>query len=63
MTSQLKFAQLYAHRANIDRYRKLMTTTLAVRERAFIEQWVGEEKQALHEIEEDTAQPNCPDAE
>lgn len=41
------FARLSAHRRNIDRYRELIRTDLAVTECAFVERRLAEEKAAL----------------
>jgi hypothetical protein len=38
---------LFAHRANIQRYEKLLRTRLTDHERAFIERRIDEERQAL----------------
>lgn len=50
MTSDMKNAFLFARRANIDRYRRLLKTNLTVTERDFIERRLGEEEAALLEI-------------
>jgi len=50
MTLEMKNALVFAHRANIDRYRRLLKTYLTVTEREFIERRLGEEEEALLEI-------------
>ena len=62
MVSDLQNALAYAHQANIDRYRKLLKTHLADHERQFIQQQLGEEEDALLEMDQRTAQLDCPNA-
>ena len=62
MASDLQNALAYAHQANIDRYRKLLKTHLADHERQFIQQQLGEEEDALLEMDQRTAQLDCPNA-
>ena len=50
MTSDLNNALQAAHRANIDRYRRLLATHLTDHERQFVEQRIAEEQQALQQI-------------
>jgi hypothetical protein len=47
-------AWLRAHRQNIDRYRRLLQTSLTVLERNFIEQRIAEEEAALNRRASDT---------
>lgn len=62
MASDLQNALAYAHRANIDRYRRLLKTHLAHHEREFIEQRLGEEEDALLEVAQQAAQLDYPNA-
>jgi hypothetical protein len=43
-------ALLFAHKANINRYRSLLKTYLTDNERKFVERRIGEEEKALFEI-------------
>ena len=43
-------ARLRAHRQNIDRYRRLLQTSLAAVEREFIERRIAEEEDALARV-------------
>ncbi len=47
-------ARLRAHRQNIDRYRRLLQTSLTVLERNFIEQRIAEEEAAVSRLASDT---------
>ena len=47
-------ARLRAHRQNIDRYRRLLQTSLTVLERNFIKQRIAEEEAALNRRASDT---------
>jgi hypothetical protein len=47
-------ARLRAHRQNIDRYRRLLQTSLTVLERNFIEQRIAEEEAALNRLASET---------
>jgi hypothetical protein len=50
MTSDLDKALRSAHRANIDRYRRLLQTHLNDGERQFVERRIAEEEMALQQI-------------
>jgi hypothetical protein len=50
MTSDLNKALRSAHRANIDRYRRLLQTHLSDNERQFVERRIAEEQQALQRL-------------
>jgi hypothetical protein len=50
MTSELNKALRSAHRANIDRYRRLLKTHLTDGERQFVERRIAEEEAALERI-------------
>ena len=60
MMSDLQNTLLYAHQANIDRYRKVLKTHLADHEREFIERRLGEEENALLEIAKRAEQSIAP---
>jgi hypothetical protein len=62
MTSDMQKVLEFAHRANIDRYRRLLKTYLTVNERQFIERRLGDEEKALIEIAHRTALVDCPNA-
>ena len=62
MTLDMQNALVFAHRANINRYRKLLNTHLTVNERQFIERRLGEEEKALLEIVQSAALVDCPNA-
>jgi hypothetical protein len=47
-------ARLRAHRQNIERYRRLLKTSLTVLERDFIERRIAEEESALNGLASDT---------
>jgi hypothetical protein len=47
------FARLRAHRQNIDRYHRLLQTSLTMLERNFIEQRIAEEEAALNRLASD----------
>lgn len=49
MTSSAKIFQ-FAHRANIVRYRKILTTCLTDQERRFVETLLAEEQAALQQF-------------
>jgi hypothetical protein len=55
--SELQNALVFAHRANINRYRRLLQTStyLTANERQFIERRLAEEESALMEIPQKTA--------
>jgi len=53
---------MFAHRTNIDRYRRLLKTYLTVNEREFIERRLGEEEKALLEIAQRATLVDCPNA-
>lgn len=57
MKSDLQDALIYAHRANIARYQRLLLSQLADDEREFILRRLGDEENALSEI---TRQPRRP---
>lgn len=50
MKPDMKNALVFAHRANIDRYQRLLKTHLTVTERNFIERRLSEEEEELLEI-------------
>ena len=50
MTSNLNKALRSAHRANIDRYRRLLQTHLTDDERQFVERRIAEEQQDLQRL-------------
>lgn len=50
MTSDLNKALRSAHRANIDRYRRLLQTQLTDNERRFVERRIAEEQQDLQRL-------------
>jgi len=62
MISDLQNALLYAHRTNIDRWRRLLKTNLTNHERDFIATRLGEEESALLEITKRTQQGKYFDA-
>jgi hypothetical protein len=47
-------ARLRAHRQNIERYRRLLETSLTVLERDFVERRIAEEESALNGLAADT---------
>lgn len=47
MSSEFDSAMQFAHRANIDRYRKLLESYLTAEERRFVERRLAEEQAAL----------------
>jgi hypothetical protein len=51
------FARLRAHRQNIDRYRRLLKTSLTMLERNFIEQRIAEEEAAQNRLASDPSPP------
>jgi hypothetical protein len=46
----------FAHRANIDRYRRILETQLTAEERRFLERRLAEEQAALKELADAIAQ-------
>jgi hypothetical protein len=50
MTSELNKALQCAHRANVDRYRRLLQTHLTDSERQFLERRIAEEQLALRRL-------------
>jgi hypothetical protein len=46
-------ARLRAHRQNIERYRRLLETSLTVLERDFVERRIAEEESALNRLASD----------
>jgi hypothetical protein len=50
MTLRMETAQQFAHRANIERYRKILATYLTAEERRFVERRLAEEQQALQQL-------------
>jgi hypothetical protein len=40
----------FAHRTNIDRYRKILATYLTAEERSFVERRISEEQAALQQL-------------
>ena len=59
MQSDLQEVLIFAHRTNIDRYRRLLKTYLTDNERQFIEQRLGEEKKALTDIAQSATGLDC----
>ena len=55
MISDLNNALLSAHRANLDRYRRLLRTYLTDSERQFVERRIAEERQALQQLADGNA--------
>jgi len=53
--SQVEASFLFAHRANIERYERLLQTYLTDHERAFIERRLQEERQAIAQLAESAA--------
>ncbi len=51
-------AQIFAHRANVARYRRMLTGRLTPVERDFIERRLTEENEALRKIAESFASEN-----
>jgi hypothetical protein len=47
-------ARLRAHRQNIERYRRLLETSLTVLERDFVDRRIAEEEAALDRLASDT---------
>jgi hypothetical protein len=47
-------ARLRTHRQNIERYRRLLETSLTVLERDFVERRIAEEQSALNGLASDT---------
>ena len=47
-------ARLRAHRQNIERYRRLLETSLSVLERDFVQRRIAEEEAALDRLASDT---------
>lgn len=50
MTSAMRKTFAFVHRANVDRYQKLLKTNLIVVESEFIERRISEEQKALLKI-------------
>jgi hypothetical protein len=50
MTSHFETPQQFAHRANIERYRKILKTYLTTEERGFVERRLAEEQAALQQL-------------
>ena len=48
--SEFNKTLVFAYRANIERYQRLLRTQLADNERAFIERRIADDRQALKEI-------------
>ena len=55
MTSDMQKVMVFAHRTNIDRYRRLLKTYLTVNEREFIERRLDEEERSLMEVIQKTS--------
>jgi len=49
--SKIETPQSFAHRANIERYKKLLATHLADNERKFVQLRIAEEEAALRQID------------
>lgn len=50
MTLNMQSTMIFAHRANIERYRRLLKSRLTDHERKYVERRLGEEKKALLEL-------------
>jgi hypothetical protein len=50
MTSDLATKRQFAHRANIDRYKKILETHLTNEERHFVERRLAEERASLEQL-------------
>ncbi len=50
MTSETQNALLFAHRANIERYRKILETSQTAEEQRFLERRLAEEQAALEQL-------------
>jgi hypothetical protein len=50
MTSDLEKAMRWAHEANIQRYRKILSTPLTETERQFIQNRITEEQRAIEQF-------------
>lgn len=59
MTSDMRKDLIFAHRTNIDRYRRILKSCLAPNERLFIEQRLNEEEKALLEVVQTHALVDC----
>lgn len=59
MQSDLQRVLIFAHRTNIDRYRRLLKSYLTVNERQFIERRLGEEEKALMDITQSATRLDC----
>ena len=59
MISDFESALQWAHTANINRYRRLLSSTLNDNERQFIEQLLNEEEEALLQTVREMALVDC----
>jgi hypothetical protein len=50
MTLRMETVKQFAHRANIERYRKILATYLTAEERRFVEARLAEEHLALQQL-------------
>ena len=50
MTLRMETVKQFAHRANIERYRKILATYLTAEERRFVEGRLAEEQLALQQL-------------
>ena len=48
--SETEDSTLFAHRANIERYERILRTALTAHERAFVKQRLAEERAALDQL-------------
>lgn len=62
MSLDLRNAFPFARRANVERYRRLLSTYLTENEREFVERRLAEEEAALRDIVQRAAVGDCPDA-
>ena len=47
---------LFAHKANVERYRKILQTHLTAEERVFVERRLSEEQRALEQLADTNSQ-------
>jgi hypothetical protein len=56
MTSETQKALLFAHRTNIERYRKILEKSLTTEEQRFLECRLAEEQAALEQLADSVSQ-------
>jgi hypothetical protein len=61
MTTEYVFARKRAHRANIERYRKILQTQLTDLERDYVTRRLAEERRALRDLDEQTQECSSPE--